>query len=105
RYVTTLDTESWLRGRPRRPELDEVGVWVEEVSADAFGRVHVPRLLRTHGDLDTLPPQVLHGPHEVCGIDLQAQVKMAGEAGMVHHSRLRRAEILRPDRRQIQSIR
>src|SRR5215475_2561840 len=33
---------AWLRS----PELDQVGVGVQEVGADALGRVHVPGLLR-----------------------------------------------------------
>jgi hypothetical protein len=87
---------SGRRAWPRRPEFDQVGVWIEEVGADALRRVHVPGLLRTDGDLDALPPQMLDSAHKVCRIDLQAKVKPAGEARVIHHPRLRRAQVLRP---------
>src|SRR5262245_28029800 len=37
---------AWLRS----PELDQVGVRVEEVGSNALGRVHVPGPLRAHRD-------------------------------------------------------
>ena len=42
---------SGRRAWPRRPEFDQVGVWIEEVGADVLRRVHVPGLL--------LPPILL----------------------------------------------
>src|SRR5262245_36973610 len=80
---------AWLR----RPELDQVGVGVEEVGADALGRVHVSGLLRTHGDRDALPPQVLDGALEICRIDLQSKMEPAREARVAHHPCLRHAQV------------
>jgi hypothetical protein len=48
---------------------------------------------------------MLDSAHKVCRIDLQAKVKPAGEARVIHHPRLRRAQVLRPDPREIQPIR
>src|SRR4029453_11639610 len=70
---------SGRRRGPRSPELDQVRVGIEEVGAPALGRVHVPRLLRTDGDLDALPPQVVDGAFEVGGVDLETEMETAGK--------------------------
>jgi hypothetical protein len=62
----------------------------------------VPRLLGTDRDLDALPSQVVDGALEIGRVDLEAEVETAGEPPVYHHPRLRRAEVLRPDAREVQ---
>jgi len=48
---------------------------------------------------------VVDGAFEVGGVDLEAEVDTAGEARVHHHPRLGRAQVLRPDAREVQPVR
>jgi hypothetical protein len=56
------------------PQLDQIGVGVQEVGADSFRGVQVAWPLSPDRHLDPLLPQVTNGAGKVGGIDLQTQV-------------------------------